>query len=156
MLCVVKGFLIHRCRRVQLAVTRVLFLLQDSGSGRGLTANSTLRHQTFHHLLIRGKELPLFPEPHPLVTLKRGKVWFENSTEVHVEGYTKGRTHIAFPLPTGDHTPLQLVAASNTVSMLYACVCLYDACVCPQGSALLAVCLLQLTSSLRLSHLVRA
>ncbi len=94
-------------------MTRGLFLLQDSGGGRGLSSDPLLRHLTFRHLLTRGKELPSLnsSDTQPM-RVKRKGVWFGNDTELYQEGRVKGRTHLALPLPAQD---LPLLAASNTV-----------------------------------------
>lgn len=107
------------CRRVQLALTRGLFLLQDE-RGRGLTRNSTHRYNTFHHLLLQGKELPF--DLHDNSTLqqrKRKGVLLVNDTEFYQVGLRKNYKSIAVSLPVGK----KVLAASDTqqVSWLHVC-----------------------------------
>ncbi len=69
-----------RCRRVQLALIRSLFLLQD---GHELTRNKTQRDRIFTHLLLRGKEVPLSRTNRGAVvrTFKEGQLSVVNITE---------------------------------------------------------------------------
>lgn len=49
-----------RCRRLQLAVTRALFLLQDPSTNQ-LTSDLHQQWMTFHHLLFTGWKVPISP-----------------------------------------------------------------------------------------------
>lgn len=108
------------CRRVQLALTRTLFLLQDGE--RGLSKNASLRYSLFEHLLTRGKEIPLPDDSLKRLKTKDIKV-VTCESEFYQKGVKKGYKYIATPLIAEDHTPLSLLLASNTDQTSWAYVC---------------------------------
>ena len=55
--CVSLSFSLTRCRRVQLAVSRALFHLQDL-TGSGLTRDHQQKVDVLSHFLLHGREVP--------------------------------------------------------------------------------------------------
>ena len=56
----ITSFNISRCRRLQLALSRALFLLQTPPTNQ-LTSDPSRRREILHHLLLRGWTVPMTP-----------------------------------------------------------------------------------------------
>ncbi len=78
---------LYRCRRLQLALIRSLFILQDQDK-KEITRNRTLRDNVFTHLLFRGWDLP--PE-RGVVNIKSSKVSLINGSDYRGKGGLKGK-----------------------------------------------------------------
>ena len=108
-----------RCRRVQLALIRALFLLQDPVNHE-LIRDKDQRDATFKHLLLRGREIPQKTTPTYKV-IKESLVSMVNGfgEEGIVSYRLQGKTEYTGVELTG-HAPFHVT--TNTVST---CCCIF-------------------------------
>lgn len=110
-----------RCRRLQLALIRSLFLLQDPES-RELIRDHTIRERTFSHLLLHGREIPL-KAPIPLI--KAPQVVSVNLVEGYYTLVGKIRGGRFLGVEFSHHDPIHVT--SNTVRY-GSTVCHFNTC----------------------------
>ncbi|XP_064407052.1 GPI inositol-deacylase-like isoform X3 [Halichondria panicea] len=107
------------CRRLQLALIRGLFLLQD---GRELTRDKTRRDLTLTHLLLRGTEIPLpTTKPAAVLQFKSSQVVMVNATDgwSSLRGGVGAGKYVGVQL--SGHAPIHVISNTGQRSWVFLC-----------------------------------